>query len=183
MRKLIILVALVVAGVMPATANAASFGFSTESTSEFRAVQAAIPTTYWAPFVSMKYSREFNYYLNMARYLNATPMISWESWNGKKRLPGTHHKPEANWGNTSIANGKQDAYLIRQARYTKLYGKPVYIRFDHEMNGTWYPWSVGPSKEYVRMWKHVWGIFHRLHVKNVRWVWSPNSNTFQQDAA
>ena len=47
------------------------------------------------------------------------------------------------------------------------------LRLDHEPNGYWYPWGLATkgmhnkAHDYVRMWRHVWRIFHRQHVHNV----------------
>jgi len=53
------------------------------------------------------------------------------------------------------------------------------LRFAHEMNGDWYPWSesVNGNKpgDYVRAWKHVHDVLVKAGAKNVHWVWSPNS--------
>ena len=61
------------------------------------------------------------------------------------------------------------------------YHKPVFIRLDWEMNGSWYPdWSqpaVSPSA-YVASWQHVWTIFHDAGVTNASFVWCPNVGDF-----
>jgi beta-mannanase len=55
---------------------------------------------------------------------------------------------------------------------------PFVIRFNHEMNGFWYPWSEqtnGNSKgEYVKAWRHVHDRFAAAGATNVVWLWSPN---------
>jgi len=81
---------------------------------------------------------------------------------------------------TNIANGGQDDYIRAQALAAQAYGKPVYIRFDQEMNGTWYPWAIN-AQQFVKMWRHVWTVFHNLHVNNVKWIWSPNLQTTESD--
>jgi beta-mannanase len=30
------------------------------------------------------------------------------------------------------------------------------------------------AADFVKMWRHVWRVFHKQGVKNVLWVWSPN---------
>ena len=40
-----------------------------------------------------------------------------------------------------IIAGDFDAYIRRWARSTAAYGRPVRLRFAHEMNGDWYPWA------------------------------------------
>jgi beta-mannanase len=43
--------------------------------------------------------------------------------------------------------------------------KPFYLRFAHEMNGKWQPWSPGvngnTAARYVIAWRHVHHIFRR----------------------
>src|SRR5205823_4052972 len=57
------------------------------------------------------------------------------------------------------------------------YGRPVLIRFAHEMNITAYPWSEQTNGnhrgEYARAWRHVHDIFTREGATNARWVWAP----------
>jgi beta-mannanase len=52
------------------------------------------------------------------------------------------------------------------------------LRFAHEMNGNWYPWSEQRNGnrpgDYVRAWRHVHALFDRVGARNVIWVWSPN---------
>ena len=52
------------------------------------------------------------------------------------------------------------------------------LRFAHEMNGTWYPWSEGVNGngpgDYVAAWRHVRGLVDAAGASNVSWVWSPN---------
>lgn len=94
------------------------------------------------------------------------PMITWEPWvSGSRPL-------------AQIANGRYDAYIRRFARASAAWGKPYYLRFAHEMNGNWYPWSPGvrgnTASDYVRAWRRVHAIFAQEGASNVKWVWSPN---------
>lgn len=56
----------------------------------------------------------------------------------------------------------------------------MYLRFAHEMNGTWFPWSLGvngnTAQEFRGAWKRIHGIFAQEGATNVRWVWSPYIN-------
>ena len=58
----------------------------------------------------------------------------------------------------------------------------AYIRFAHEMNGDWYPWSptVGGSSasSYVDMWRHVHDQFESssLDTANIQWMWCVNAD-------
>eukprot|EP01113_Clastostelium_recurvatum_P039010 TRINITY_DN5903_c0_g1_i1.p1 TRINITY_DN5903_c0_g1~~TRINITY_DN5903_c0_g1_i1.p1 ORF type:complete len:220 (+),score=15.89 TRINITY_DN5903_c0_g1_i1:109-768(+) len=95
-------------------------------------------------------------------------------------------------GNTAelVASGATDAYLNSFFNQTKtwlagpngIYGdgddRRMYMRFAHEMNGNWYPWS-GNATAYVLMWRRVyvlatnkWGI----DKTRMQWVWCVNGN-------
>jgi hypothetical protein len=96
-----------------------------------------------------------------------------------KDLSGTI--PMVSWGvnlqDGAITDGSQDAYLRAQAKAVVTYKKPVFIRLDWEMNGSWYPeWSqpaVSPSA-YIAAWRHIWTIFHQAGATNAAFVWCPN---------
>ena len=56
------------------------------------------------------------------------------------------------------------------------------------MNGNWYPWdgshngqAAGPAK-YIAAWKHIHDIFVSQGAANVKFVWSPNSASFPDQA-
>ena len=65
-------------------------------------------------------------------------------------------------------------------------GRPS-LRFAHEMNGDWYPWSVrsngGSPELYVEAYRHVRALFASAGATNVRWVWSPNAISYGEDNA
>lgn len=105
---------------------------------------------------------------------NSIPMISWEPWDsnvtGEKAL-------QSKYTLAHIINGSSDSYIIAYAQDIKAWKKPVLIRFAHEMNGNWYPWSPINSntpEEYKKAWIHVHDIFAKVGATNVTWVWSPN---------
>ena len=100
-----------------------------------------------------------------------------------KNLPGTI--PLVSWGvdmrGGAIADGSKDAYLRAQAAAVVAYKKPVFIRLDWEMNGTWYPeWSrpaVSPSA-YIAAWRHIRTVFQQAGATNAAFVWCPNVGEF-----
>lgn len=107
----------------------------------------------------------------------AVPMISWEPW---RKPDGSVSAPTQHRGVTKqIASGKYDAYIRKWARDAVAYGKPMVIRFMHEMNGTWYPWSPGINGNSARSFKAAWRHTHDIFVKegatNVSWVFSVDS--------
>ena len=103
-----------------------------------------------------------------------TPLITWESWAS---APDGTVQPA--YTNAEVAAGRWDAYIRRVARGLKPLG-PTYIRFDHEMNGDWYPWSHNPA-DYVAAWRHVVGIFRQEGARNVKWLWAPNATSWTTD--
>ena len=111
-------------------------------------------------------------WMNNVRNHGSIPMVTWEPWLYTKGV----NQPTYSLQN--IVNGKFDAYITKWAQDSKSWGHPYFLRFAHEMNGDWYPWSeqVNGNKagQYVKAWRHVHDIFTKLGVKNVTWVWSPN---------
>lgn len=98
-------------------------------------------------------------------------LITWEPW-----VPGGAAR-QPRFGLRSIVAGRHDAYIRRWAHALAAYGRRVYLRPLHEMNGTWYPWAgavAGNSPAlYVRAWRRLHRIFDQEGARNVRWVWSP----------
>jgi mannan endo-1,4-beta-mannosidase len=109
-------------------------------------------------------------------------MVSWEPWKPVPTSFGTVLQALAQPGyrNADIARGAQDAYISRFARSLATFHGIVWLRYAHEMNGFWYPWSHGP-RNYVRAWRHVVRVV-RANARNVRFVWSPNPSLFQSFA-
>jgi hypothetical protein len=101
----------------------------------------------------------------------AVPMVTWEplSYKGRKfqlRL---------------IQRGRYDEYIRESAQAAREWGRPIFVRFAHEMNGNWYPWGRGVegnnSYRFRAVWRRVVRIFRTQGADNVEWVWSPNVNT------
>jgi mannan endo-1,4-beta-mannosidase len=84
----------------------------------------------------------------------------------------------------SLANviaGNYDTYLTNFAAAAAAFGHPVLMTFDHEMNGSWYPWDatdggtstgVTPA-QWIAAWDHVTSLISAI-APNVAWVWAPN---------
>ncbi len=99
------------------------------------------------------------------------PMITWEPWtSGGRGFPLR-----------DIAAKRFDRYLRRAAGSARIWGKPLFVRFAHEMNGHWYPWGAGvggnTAREFRKAWKHIVDLFRFQGATNVRWVWSPNEDS------
>lgn len=95
-------------------------------------------------------------------------MITWEPWRAVQRSAIDYD---------ALLAGKDDEYIREFALKLKAIGKPVYLRFAHEMNGDWYPWAgikIGPEK-YQKIFRYARKIFDEVGAGNVRWVFSINA--------
>jgi mannan endo-1,4-beta-mannosidase len=103
-------------------------------------------------------------------------MITWEPWERTMN----YSAPQPDFALAKIAAGNFDPFIRDWARQVKNFGSPILIRFCHEMDGNWNPWSIGMNnntpKDYVNAWRHVHDIFREEDCNNVQWVWSPNWN-------
>lgn len=107
----------------------------------------------------------------------AVPMVTWEPW---RKPAGRVSAPNQRPGLLrQMRRGRFDAYVRRWARDAVAYRRPLLIRFMHEMNGSWYPWSVGvnanTAADYRAAWRRVHGIFEREGATNVSWIFSIES--------
>lgn len=119
--------------------------------------------------------------LDGIRSRGAIPEITWQSCDSSSNQPFNPYPTSV------IASGQNSAienYITSYATALKNYsdahgGAPILLRFDHEMNGWWYPWSTGggpsgvPSSttaNYIAAWKHVHDRFVAIGATNVRWV-------------
>jgi beta-mannanase len=118
-------------------------------------------------------------YFQNVRNHGSIPMITW----GSQRLGSGIN--QANFQLRDIYGGTYDAYIRRWASAAKNWGHPFFLRFEHEMNGWWYPWGEGKTStgaiingnsagDFVKAWRHVHDIFTSVGATNVTWVWAPN---------
>lgn len=114
--------------------------------------------------------------------MGSVPMITWEPWvvDFDERLrPNMPKRAEREYASlAAIARGDYDFYIVEWAKDAAAYGKPMFLRFAHEMNDPYrYPW--GPQNgnrpdDFIAAWKHVHLIFQKMSATNVLWVWSPH---------
>jgi Glycosyl hydrolase family 26 len=106
-------------------------------------------------------------------------LVSWEPWRPVPAELGVteQFRPQPGYRNVDIARGAQDEYVLRFARSLATFRGRVDLRYAHEMNGTWYPWSHDPI-QYRRSWRRVVGLFRSAGARNVRFVWSVNPSLF-----
>jgi beta-mannanase len=136
--------------------------------------QPAKIAMWYVPWANAGYNTYVPAHVDAAIARGAVPMITWEphDWNGGVNQP--------NYQLSDINSGTYDAYIRQFARDVSAHGKPIYLRFAHEMNGTFYSWhprvngNASGGAEYIAAWKRVHGIFAQEGATNVTWVWSPN---------
>ena len=110
--------------------------------------------------------------LDAARARGADTLLTWEpwAWGGGRDQPA--------YALDRVTAGDFDPYLRRWGHSLADWGHPVLLRFGHEMNGDWYPWSAGvngnTSDDYVEAWRHVHETLASTGASNVTWVWNPN---------
>jgi Glycosyl hydrolase family 26 len=110
------------------------------------------------------------------RLHGSIPLFTWQT-NGPNK---------ADFQNLIVANGRYDSYIHSWARAAKAWGHPFFLRFDHEMDGSWFPWGEGRKVpggpiangntpgSFVQMWRHVHDIFSQEGATNITWVWNVN---------
>lgn len=111
-------------------------------------------------------------WMDQVRAHGAIPMITWEPWDYTQGV----NQPEYSLKN--IAAGNFDTYITKWAQDSETWGHPYFLKFAHEMNGDWYPWSEQTNGnrpgDYIKAWKHVHNLFVANGATNVTWVWAPN---------
>lgn len=114
--------------------------------------------------------------------MGSVPVITWEPWvvdfdpNVRTNLPPLKEREYASLA--AIARGEYDFHIVPFARAAAAFGKPLFIRFAHEMNDPYrYPW--GPQNgnrpdDFKAAWIHVHQVFQKMGANNVLWIWSPH---------
>jgi beta-mannanase len=121
----------------------------------------------WKNFVDDKVVRDI--YVEECRLL-----VTWEPW---------YAIDEEGIDYDALLAGDMDSYIRAFAGRLKEINKPVLLRFAHEMNGDWYPWSaskIGAAK-YILLYRHVKDIFDDIDADNVRWIFSINSENIPEE--
>jgi hypothetical protein len=110
-------------------------------------------------------------------------LVSWEPWATVPAALGlaAQARPQPGYRNIDIARGAQDRYIMRFARSVAAFKGTVYLRYAHEMNGYWYPWSRD-ARSYRLAWQRIVRLFDVAGARNVRFVWSANPNLYESEA-
>jgi mannan endo-1,4-beta-mannosidase len=111
-------------------------------------------------------------------------LVSWEPWTPVPSALGldAQAQPQPGFRNIDIARGTQDRYIVRFARSVARFRGTVWLRYAHEMNGYWYPWSRG-SRAYRWAWRRIVRLFRMAGARNVRFLWSVNANLYESQRA
>ena len=110
-------------------------------------------------------------------------MVTWEPWANVPSELGKAAQAaiQPDYTNAKVAAGAHDDYIRRWARSIKDSGlSSVYIRYAHEMNGNWYPWSNDPE-DYKLAWRHIVDIFRAEGAGNAKFIYSPDPSLFLTD--
>lgn len=166
-------------GLPPVSGARLRFGLATSTGprgAEFVAVARALDetpaiATFFRDFTQSPPIREFE----AAEQFGCIPMVTWEPWVAG----GSVEQPDFTLAR--LIGGSFDDYLREWGEQLSRWGKPVMLRFAHEMNGNWYPWgeSVNGNRpgEFVAAWRHVHDVVTAAsRSSNLQWVWSPNES-------
>ncbi|MCJ8208847.1 glycosyltransferase [Mucilaginibacter sp. RS28] len=105
---------------------------------------------------------------------HSVPMITWEPWQKLFKHGGIAVKDTLVFSH--ILKGQFDKYIDRFALHLKATRQPVFLRFAHEADNPFYPWSQrggNTPAQFKAAWKYVHQRFDKLGVYNVAWVWNP----------
>jgi hypothetical protein len=110
------------------------------------------------------------------------PLITWEPWISWEAVrPLTTLE--------AIASGSFEAYVRSFLQAAKDWGKPLFLRFAHEMNGYWYPWSgihngsrEAGAENYKRAWIYIYNVREELGAEKVNLVWCPNNTSLPDES-
>lgn len=113
-------------------------------------------------------------------------LVTWEPWEPTPvGTPGVEQGAvQPAYSAHAILNGDWDEYIDMNARAFRDSGlSTVFLRWGHEMNGNWYPWSADPDG-YVEAWKYLrYRMRSQRGAWNVKFVWSPNPDVWRSSPA
>ncbi|ASR01950.1 Endoglucanase H precursor [Gordonia rubripertincta] len=112
--------------------------------------------------------------LDLIRDSGATPLLTLEPWDPNQGRDQSLYSLE------TFDAGQHDSDLFRWGAQLGALPYPVLLRFAQEMNGTWYPWSIGTSQNTPQDYRAAWLRMHSIiseHAPNVHFVWAPNAIT------
>lgn len=100
------------------------------------------------------------------------PVIFWQPTH-----PDVTIEPER-YAYERVLAGDWDAYLTRWATDAAAWGEPIVVRYAHEMNAGWFPWSVDKNgntpESFKAAWRHLVTLVRSI-APQVRFLWNPNA--------
>ena len=85
----------------------------------------------------------------------------------------------------SIVEGHFDNFFTEWAKQIKQVKGTVLLRILHEFNGDWYPWCIVNNDKnpqlLITAFRRIHDIFTAQDVKNVKFIWCPNSMSWPQE--
>ena len=110
--------------------------------------------------------------MDAIRSYGATPMLN------RASMSSPLHRDEPAFVLTRVAGGRFDRYLKRFAEAARAWNHPYLLRFDWEINGSWFPLGArapgNSPAEFIAAWRHVHDLFTSAGATNASWVWCPN---------
>lgn len=102
------------------------------------------------------------------------PIITWEAlYNNWARLDPI--QPRLN----DLISGKFDSYYDAFGDKLKSYNDTVIVRFMHEFEGNWYPWSLTENAQdpalYIKVFRYVVDRVRARGASKVKWMWCLNA--------
>jgi len=105
------------------------------------------------------------------------PMLTWEPWTTEFDESRFGARSERGYRTMrDVGRGVYDDFVRDWARECMRWGRPLFLRFGHEMNNPHYPWSFATGntpEDFKSAWRRVWDIFQDSGCRNVAWVWTP----------
>lgn len=84
-----------------------------------------------------------------------------------------------------ITSGKYDEHILKFALDAKKFRHKIILRFGHEMNGDWYPWSGFSNNKspnlFIQSFRKIHKIFKNQKINNVIFAFSINGNDVPHD--
>src|SRR6476620_997054 len=158
------------------TGNQAPWDMSAVTKGEENARKKASMLQFFQPFANCNPGCSFYKFptnpMESIRQHGSIPVLSWSS----QSIPST--KVEPDFQLSDVISGRYDTYIREFATQAKGWNHPYFLRFNWEMNGSWFPWHEGVNGnqpgESAKAWRHVHDIFTAVGSDNATWVWCPN---------
>lgn len=142
--------------------------------------------TYTPPAGTWTADSQKNAYLNLERQLGRSLDIAqifygwsspfptwWETWQSSGgRIPLLAW---AGYNTDSVANGSQDAVIRARADALRAFGRPVFLRWLSEMDGSANRTIVRSPSSFISAWRHIYSVFQSRGATNVSFVWCPTA--------